>query len=218
MRRVDKGHGGHPVLVDVELRVVLRESVALLGPSGAGKSTLLLTAAGVLAADRGDVTVYGQLLSSIHPEKRAELRRRHIGMVLQHGELIRELSLRENVVLAAQLVGVAHRECGRRADELLEAVGLADRARRRPGRVSDEEVQRAAIARALVHRPAVVLADEPTGALGDDDTAAVLRLLIDLTRARGAGLLIATHDPAVAEACDRVVRLAGGRLHASEGK
>jgi putative ABC transport system ATP-binding protein len=181
-----------------------------MGPSGCGKSTLLLVAAGILVPGSGSVVVAGQEMPGDSVDGRAALRRHQIGMVFQFGDLISELSLRENVALAAELSGARRRAALRAADALLDRVGLGALAGRSPSRVSGGQAQRAAVARAVVHHPAVILADEPTGALDTENAEQVMTLLLDVARELGAGVLIATHDDRVAGRCGRVVRLQDG--------
>jgi putative ABC transport system ATP-binding protein len=213
---VTYSYGHSPALHAVRLRVEPGECVALMGPSGCGKSTLLLVAAGILAPDRGTVTVRGEAMSGLSGEGRAAVRRSGIGLVFQFGELVSELSLRDNVALAAELAGTRRRQAVAQAQGLLAAVGLEQLADRLPGEVSGGQAQRAAVARALVHGPGLVLADEPTGALDSANARAVLDLLVRLAGEFGAGVLIATHDQTVAERCTRVVRMADGRTLAPD--
>lgn len=209
-------YGENPVLHGVHLQVEPGECVALMGPSGCGKSTLLLLAAGILAPDGGDIAVRGEELSGLSADGRAAVRRRGVGLVFQFGELVAELSLRDNVALAAELAGIRRRTAVAQAQDLLDAVGLGRLGDRLPGQVSGGQAQRAAVARALVHRPGLVLADEPTGALDSANAEAILGLLVDLAGELGAGVLIATHDPTVAQQCTRVVRMRDGRMLATD--
>lgn len=204
-------YAAEPVLGGVDLHVGSGEAVAVMGPSGCGKSTLLLLAAGILAPADGSVTVAGEPLGT-SPAERAAARRTRLGLVFQFGELIAELTLLDNVALAAELAGIRRGVALTEARDLLDRVGLADLSGRKPAEVSGGQAQRCAIARALVHRPAVVLADEPTGALDQANAAVVLDLMLEVTRERGAAILLATHDPTVAAACDRVVRMRDGAV------
>jgi putative ABC transport system ATP-binding protein len=201
-----------PALQEVGLRVESGECVALMGPSGCGKSTLLMVASGILAPDRGSVTVRGKSLSQLSRDGRATVRRLAIGLVFQFGELVSELSLRDNVALAAELAGSRRGVAVDQAQEVLASVGLGELGARFPGEVSGGQAQRVAVARALVHRPGLVLADEPTGALDSANASAVLDLLVALAGDIGAGVLIATHDPAVAARCSRVAQMSDGRI------
>jgi len=183
--------------------------VALQGPSGCGKTTLLLVAGGLLAPDAGRVTWDGEDVYARSPDARARLRAAAVGFVFQQFHLVPYLTARENVlapVLAAPLP-----DAGARADALLSRFGLADRAGHVPAALSTGERQRTALARALLRRPRLVLADEPTGNLDAASAAVVLDALAEFAREGGAVLLV-THDAAVAGRASRVIRMAGGRL------
>jgi putative ABC transport system ATP-binding protein len=209
-RHLGYAYGSEAALRGVSLRVDAGECVALMGPSGCGKSTLLLLAAGILVPGRGTVLVAGEEIPRDSVDARAAVRRHRVGLVFQFGDLISELTLRENVALAAELTGAGRRDALRRAEGLLERVGLAAQAARSPAQVSGGQAQRAAVARAVIHHPALVLADEPTGALDAQNADRVMTLLLDLARDLGAGVLIATHDERVARCCGRVVQLMDG--------
>jgi putative ABC transport system ATP-binding protein len=197
------------VLKDASLEVGEGEFVAIRGRSGSGKSTVLNLVAGIDRPSSGEIYFAGTALSGLGPRERTLLRRDHVGFVFQFFNLIPTLSVLENVLLPAELSG---RDEGRRAAELLERVGLADRASSFPDRLSGGEQQRVAIARALVRDPRLVLADEPTGNLDDATGAAVMGLLDALTRRAGKTLLLATHSREVAALADRVVTIDAGRL------
>lgn len=203
-------YGLTPVLHGIDLEVSRGECVALMGASGSGKSTILLLAAGILVPNAGSVVVGGRDLGKLPPESRATFRRTQVGLVFQFGELIAELSLRDNVALAAELAGQRRRMALSAADGLLARVGLEGFGDRLPGQVSGGQAQRAAVARALVHNPDIVIADEPTGALDSSTAASVLSLLLELATERGALVLVATHDPVVAARCHRVVTIRDG--------
>lgn len=208
---VGAGPSRRPILVDTSLEVALGEWVAVMGPSGCGKSTLLHIVGGLRRPDSGSVTVQGIDVSSLSDRGRAGFRRRRIGLVFQQYNLIEDLTVSSNVDLPARLLGRPRRSAGRDAAELLERLGLGARADAWPSQLSGGEQQRVAIARALATRPAVVLADEPTGALDSAATAAV----IDLLRAacdEGQTILMVTHDPSVAAAADRVAWMRDGTV------
>jgi len=197
------------VLKDASLEVGEGEFVAIRGRSGSGKSTVLNLVAGIDQPSSGEIYFAGQALSRLGAHERTLLRRDHVGFVFQFFNLIPTLRVLENVLLPAELSG---RDEARRASELLERVGLADRASSFPDRLSGGEQQRVAIARALVCDPRLVLADEPTGNLDDATGATVMGLLDALTRRAGKTLLLATHSREVAALADRVLTIEGGRL------
>jgi putative ABC transport system ATP-binding protein len=188
------------------------EVLALMGASGSGKSTLLHCLAGILRPDAGQVRVLGQELGTMTERQRSALRLARMGFVLQGGELIPELTLAENVALPLQLTGTPHREAAGRAAAMLDAVGLGGAGDRRTGAVSGGEAQRAAVARALVHEPEIVFADEPTGALDTVNGEQVLELLLTSARARGASVLLVTHDHRVAAHADRLQVMRDGTV------
>ncbi|MFI6941522.1 ABC transporter ATP-binding protein [Streptomyces sp. NPDC050418] len=206
------GTGGVPALQDAGLSVAAGEAVAILGPSGSGKSTLLNLIAGLDRPDEGSVTVDGVRVDRLGEAAAARYRRAKIGMVFQFFHLLDDLTVAENVVLPAQLAGMARAEARRRAAELLENLGVDRHSGTYPGRLSGGERQRVAVARALMNRPPVLLADEPTGALDSASGEDVSRLLREL-HADGQTVLVVTHDLALARSCTtRTVRLADGRV------
>lgn len=209
-RRFREGKREHSVLDGVDLDIQRGETVALRGRSGSGKSTLLNLVGGIDAPDTGTVTVAGVELTNLSEHERTLFRRQHIGFVYQSFNLVPTLNVADNVRLVLELNKVA--SASDRVDELLDAVGLADRADSYPDVLSGGEQQRVAIARALAHEPAVLLADEPTGNLDDTTAEGVLELLDRLVRASGHTMLIATHSVHVASYCDRVLELHNGKL------
>jgi putative ABC transport system ATP-binding protein len=196
-------------LVDVSLDLYAGEMVALVGPSGCGKSTLLNLLSGVDRADEGTVEVCGVDLSLARDEDLVRLRRSRIGIVFQSFHLVPHLSVEENVALPLAL---ASKRDADRVRALIERVGLASRRAHYPSELSGGEQQRTAVARALVHRPAIVLADEPTGNLDSHNGAAVLALLDELRREEGAALLLATHDERIASRADRRIEMSDGTI------
>jgi putative ABC transport system ATP-binding protein len=188
------------------------EAVAILGKSGSGKSTLLNLIGGIERADCGAIWVNGTSLTALTENQRTLFRRRHIGFVFQFFNLIPTLSVWENVILPLELAGLPSGEIGRRAEPLLDAVGLADRGSTFPDRLSGGEQQRVAIARALIHDPLIVLADEPTGNLDGETAHTVTDLLDRLTRQLDKNLILVTHDPEAAASADRVLYLQDGKL------
>jgi putative ABC transport system ATP-binding protein len=203
---------GPPALDGVDLTVATGESVAVMGPSGSGKSTLLNLVAGLDRPTAGEVEVAGTVLNRLSETALARFRRARIGIVFQFFHLLDDLTARDNVLLPAQLAGVPRRAAAARADELLDTLGLAARADAYPARLSGGERQRVAVARALVNRPPLLLADEPTGAVDGTAGAQIMELLRDLNRS-GQTILLVTHDPALARGCaTRVVEVRDGRL------
>lgn len=196
-------------LVELSLGLRSGELVALVGPSGCGKSTALNLVAAVDRPDRGSVRVCGLDIATATEDELTTLRRRRIGMVFQAFHLVPHLTVEENVTLPLALDG---RRDSDRVRGLIDRVGLTHRAGHYPSELSGGEQQRTAVARALVHQPRVVVADEPTGNLDSRTGQTVIELLDELRRSEGATLLLATHDATVAAAADRVYELADGRL------
>ncbi|MFJ7158839.1 ABC transporter ATP-binding protein [Streptomyces sp. NPDC101118] len=213
LREVSRRYGdGPPALHDVSLTVRPGEAVAILGPSGSGKSTLLNLIAGLDRPDTGTVTVDGVRVDRLGEAGAARYRRSKVGMVFQFFNLLDDLTVTDNVLLPARLAGTARAGAERRAAELLQALGIDRHARAYPGRLSGGERQRVAVARALMNRPPLLLADEPTGALDSVAGQDVSRLLTDLN-AGGQTVVLVTHDLALARSCThRAVRIADGRI------
>jgi putative ABC transport system ATP-binding protein len=197
----------------VDLDVSRGEFVALTGPSGCGKSTLLNLAAGLDVADEGTIFVAGEEVTGQSEDELARMRRRHIGIVFQFFNLLEGVTVLENVALAAIIAGRKRRPAETRARDLLDLLGLGDKANAVPGVLSGGQRQRLAIARALANEPTLVLADEPTGALDSDGGQEVIELLRRL-HSGGQTILLVTHDNAVADAAERVVRMLDGRISA----
>ncbi|MEV8530730.1 ABC transporter ATP-binding protein [Streptomyces sp. NPDC051211] len=209
---VQKEYGDAKALDGVSLEIRAGEAVAVMGPSGCGKSTLLNMIAGLDRPTSGTVRVHGQDLGALNETGLALFRRRHVGMIFQFFNLIDDLPALDNVALAAQLTGSSARQARRRALELLDELGVADRRDAYPATLSGGERQRVAVARALMNRPALLLADEPTGALDSRSGEQVMDLLIDLNQI-GQTLLIVTHDPQLAGRCaNRLIEFADGRV------
>ena len=216
-RNVTHSYGATQALDDVTLTVEAGSSTALMGASGSGKSTLLHCLAGVLQPDHGQVVLDGENLATLSDADRSRIRLRHFGVVFQFGDLVPELTLVENVMLPLQLLKVRRSEARQRALNLLGALGVAAVADSRTGAVSGGQAQRAAVARAMVHDPKVVLADEPTGALDSVNAEAVMDALVDLTRQHGTTLLVVTHDNIVASHLDTLVTMRDGKIAAPVG-
>ncbi|WP_329567119.1 ABC transporter ATP-binding protein [Kitasatospora sp. NBC_01266] len=203
---------GAPALGPLTLTVAEGEAVAITGPSGSGKSTLLNLVAGLDRPSEGRVSVGGLRIDGLGEKALARFRRERIGMVFQFFNLLDDLTVLDNILLPAQLAGAARGKAMERAAELMAALGITEHARAYPGRLSGGERQRVAVARALINRPALLLADEPTGALDTASGHEVRELLVDLHRS-GQTVLLVTHDLALAESCaERTVQLVDGRV------
>ncbi len=211
-RTFQQGGAALEVLRGVDLDVRPGEIVALVGPSGSGKSTLLHVAGLLEPPDAGRVTVSGEASADMDDDARTRLRRLNIGFVYQYHHLLPEFSALENIAIPQIIAGVARRPARERAAELLDWMGLSERASHRPGMLSGGEQQRIAIARALANAPKLLLADEPTGNLDPDTSSAVFDVLLKLVRGAGLAALVATHNQELAAGLDRTVRLEGGRL------
>ncbi|GGO32614.1 ABC transporter ATP-binding protein [Micromonospora parathelypteridis] len=210
-RRYDEGP---PALREVSLSVAAGEAVAILGPSGSGKSTMLNLVAGLDRPSTGTVTVDGVRVDQLGEAASARYRRARIGLVFQFFNLLDDLTVADNVMLPAQLAGMGRGTAQRRATELLGRLGVARHSGAYPGRLSGGERQRVAVARALMNRPALLLADEPTGALDTASGEEVMRLLTEL-HADGQTIVVVTHDLALAETCaTRTVQLLDGQVAA----
>jgi putative ABC transport system ATP-binding protein len=206
---------GPPALDGVTLTVEPGEAVAVLGPSGSGKSTLLNLLAGLDRPDSGTVTVAGVRLDGLGEAATARFRRAHVGMIFQFFNLLDDLTIADNVILPAQLAGVRRTEANARCAGLLESLGIDRHATAYPGRLSGGERQRVAVARALMNRPSLLLADEPTGALDSASGEDVGRLLTELN-SEGQTLVLVTHDESLAARCaTRTVRLVDGAVASS---
>ncbi len=198
------------VLRGIDLDLGSGESVSVVGPSGAGKTTLLMVIGGLERPSRGEVTVAGHALGALDEDRLARFRGRHVGIVFQSFHLIPTMTALENVAAPRELAGES--DAFDRARGELAAVGLAHRLHHFPGELSGGEQQRTAIARALVNRPEVLLADEPTGNLDAATGAQVMEHLLDRSRDEGATLVLITHEARLAARCDRSVRMADGRI------
>jgi lipoprotein-releasing system ATP-binding protein len=200
------------ILRGVDLEVPAGTSASVVGPSGSGKSTLLSILGGLEQADSGEILVAGTSLYRL-PEKRlAGFRAASIGFVFQFHYLLKDFSALENVALPAYMAGLPREEAWKKAESLLEKVGLLARAQHFPSELSGGERQRTAIARALINSPAIILADEPTGNLDSENAATVKELLLALPELTGASVLVATHDPGLASSCRYRFELRDGEL------
>lgn len=218
LRAVRKRYGVGAALIDALAGIDLVQEpgsvAALVGPSGSGKSTLLHVIGGMDRADEGEVFVAGEALHRLPAARLTAFRRHKVGFVFQAFNLIANLTALENVMLPAEFAGRAGKEARRRAEALLERVGLSARLQHRPGQLSGGEQQRVAIARALINRPVLVIADEPTGNLDSKTGAAIVELLSSF--AGEQTVIIATHDERIARVADRVVYLADGSIERDE--
>lgn len=210
----DVAAAGVPAVRGIDLAIEAGEFVAITGASGSGKSTLLHMLGGITRPSAGRVLLEGVDLASLDDDALAVVRRRRIGFVFQRYNLLSELSLVENVALPLVLDGAARRSCEAAARAALEAVGMNHRATHRPDELSGGEQQRGAIARALVTSPAIVLADEPTGALDSVNSGRIVDLLRQLVAERGQTVVLVTHDAAIAAAAGRAVTIRDGLVAA----
>jgi putative ABC transport system ATP-binding protein len=211
LRKVYRGATAVEALRGVDLEVRRGEMVAIVGPSGSGKTTLLNCLSGLDRFDGGRVVIDGADLTTMSDRDRTAYRARNMGFVFQAFNLLPVLTAVENTEIPLLLQGVPARAARRRAEEMLETLGLAQRARHRPDQLSGGEQQRVAVARALVHKPAVVWADEPTGNLDTEVTHVITELLVKTNR-EGQTIVLVTHNPQVSERASRVIRMRDGRI------
>ena len=209
---LDGNAGRVQILHDITLDIAAGETVGLVGPSGSGKSSLLMVMGGLEQATGGQITALGQNLTTMDEDQLARFRRGNMGVVFQSFHLIPTMTALENVATPLEIAGDA--QAFDRAEAELEAVGLLDRKDHYPAQLSGGEQQRVALARASAPRPAILLADEPTGNLDAATGDTIMSLLFDLRDKHGATLILVTHDPSLADRCDRVVRLMDGRIFA----
>lgn len=202
--------GETEALRGASLEVRRGEVVAVTGPSGCGKSTLLHCLAGILVPNSGTIEFDGASVGKLSDGARTRLRRRRFGFVFQFGDLVSELTIAENVALPLRLAGVRRQQARGQAEELLTRLQILDVAHRLPGQASGGQVQRAALARALIHSPAVIFADEPTGALDTAAGEAVMELIIETAGTSGSAVVMVSHDPRVATYADREVAMRDG--------
>jgi putative ABC transport system ATP-binding protein len=215
LRKVYRGANEVEALRGIDIEVERGEMVAIVGPSGSGKTTLLNCLSGLDGFDGGQVVVDGQDLSTMSDRARTAYRSKNMGFVFQAFNLLPVLSAAENVEIPLLLQGAGTRDSRRRALEMLDTLGLAHRANHRPDQLSGGEQQRVAVARALIHKPAVVWADEPTGNLDSEVTNVIVELLARMNQT-GQTIVLVTHNPQVAERAARTVRMRDGRIEAPE--
>ncbi|MEN8650985.1 ATP-binding cassette domain-containing protein [Streptomyces sp. 21So2-11] len=211
-RGVDLLYGSQRAVSGADFALHPGEVAAVMGSSGSGKSSLLYCLAGVLAPTKGKVVFDGVSFSKLTDDELSTLRRERFGFVFQYGELLPELTVEENAALPLRLAGQRKAQAHAAAAEVLERLGLAELKQRRPSQVSGGQNQRVAVARALVHRPSVVFADEPTGALDSANAAAVLEEFLHLARSQGTAVVMVTHDAAVAAHADSQYTMTDGVL------
>lgn len=211
VRKVYRGGTEVEALKGVDLDVSRGEMIAIMGPSGSGKTTLLNCLSGLERVDSGSILIDGKDLSGLSDDDRTAFRARHMGFVFQAFNLLPVLTAAENAELPLLLLGAKPKHARLQALEMLDSVGLAGRANHRPEQLSGGEQQRVAVARALVHRPAVVWADEPTGNLDSESTLQVMEVLSGMN-SEGQTIVLVTHNPAVAEMTARTVRMRDGRM------
>ena len=218
VKNYTEGGRTRTVLDSVNADIYEGEFFVMLGKSGSGKSTLLNMLSGIDYADSGQILIDGTDITSLSDTKQTLFRRDNIGIVFQFFNLIPTLTVIENITLPHELRGKSRKESETLARQLLERVGLANRADTFPDKLSGGEQQRIAIARALVHEPKIVLADEPTGNLDEETGERVLSLLLELTRGAGKTLIMATHSPEIVPYADRVCRIQDGNLYITSDK
>lgn len=212
LRDICKRYDSLEVLKGVSLSVANGEIMSIVGPSGAGKSTLLHIMGTLDRPDSGRVVWDGQDVSAMTDKRLARFRNENVGFVFQFHQLLPEFTLTENVAMPALIGGKSRSEAFARAKELIDYMGLGDRGEHKPGELSGGERQRGAVARALVNRPAVVLADEPSGSLDSANRRELHRLFFDLRRELGQTFVIVTHDESLAADSDRIVHMADGEI------
>lgn len=212
LQGITKSFGSLQVLRGIDLNIDKGEIVSIVGPSGAGKTTLLQIMGTLDAPDSGMITIDGTLVSRMKEKELSAFRNKHIGFVFQFHQLLPEFTALENVMIPAFIAGVGQKEATASALELLEFMGLTDRARHKPNELSGGEKQRVAVARALINHPAVILADEPSGSLDTHNKEELHQLFFDLRNRFGQTFVIVTHDEGLARITDRTVHMVDGEI------
>lgn len=212
IKNITKSFGSLQVLKGINLHIGKGEVVSIVGPSGAGKTTLLQIIGTLDSPDSGDITIDGIDVRKLSQKKLADFRNKHIGFVFQFHQLLPEFTAIENIMIPAFIAGMSKGEAKKRAMELLNFMGLADRAKHKPNELSGGEKQRVAVARALVNNPSVILADEPSGSLDSQNKAELHQLFFDLRDKMGQTFVIVTHDETLASITDRTIKMKDGYL------
>ncbi|SFG45511.1 ABC transporter ATP-binding protein [Prevotella sp. KH2C16] len=212
IKGITKSFGSLQVLKGIDLHIDKGKIVSIVGPSGAGKTTLLQIIGTLDKPDSGQIQVDGVDVRKLSTNKLSDFRNRHIGFVFQFHQLLPEFTALENIMIPAFIAGQSHAEAKNRAMELLDFMGLADRAAHKPNELSGGEKQRVAVARALVNNPAVILADEPSGSLDSKNKAELHQLFFDLRDRFGQTFVIVTHDESLAATTDRTIHLKDGQI------
>ena len=216
IKGITKSFGSLQVLKGIDLHINKGEVVSIVGPSGAGKTTLLQIIGTLDRPDEGSVVVDGIDVSKLSQRKLSDFRNQHIGFVFQFHQLLPEFTALENIMIPAFIAGKSRKEAKARAEELLDFMGLSERAHHKPAELSGGEKQRVAVARALVNHPAVILADEPSGSLDSHNKSELHQLFFDLRDKFGQTFVIVTHDEGLASITDRTIHLKDGMVEKNE--
>ena len=212
VKGLKKNYGKLQVLKGIDLHIKKGEIVSIVGPSGAGKTTLLQIIGTLDKPNSGSITIDGVDVSTLSTKKLSDFRNKHIGFVFQFHQLLPEFTALENIMIPAYIAGKSNKEAMKRANELLDFMGLSDRANHKPAELSGAEKQRVAVARALINNPAVILADEPSGSLDSKNKTELHQLFFDLRDKFGQTFVIVTHDEGLAKITDRTIHMQDGVL------